>query len=54
MAAKQETVAAQTIRTLFGVVVAGAFGTLSVVGKVTTVAFRTRGSLPRLKSLSRL
>ena len=45
--------ATRAIRTHFGAVAAGESGTCWVVGKAVADSFRTRGSLPRLKSLSR-
>ena len=45
--------AAHAIRKHFGVVAAGESGTCLVAGKAVADSFRTGGSLPRLKSLSR-
>ena len=45
--------ATQAIRTHSGVVAAGESGTCLVARKAVADSFRTRGSLQRLKSLSR-
>ena len=45
--------ATQAIRTHSGVVAAGESGTCWVARKAVADSFRTKGSLPRLKSLSR-